>query len=59
MVVLHWKWARERRQKGQPDGLPFHLSACCFRGTYFGACTRMRFAVMVKVPEATTSPFRS
>jgi hypothetical protein len=25
VAVLHWKWARERKQKGQPHGLPFHL----------------------------------
>ena len=61
MSVPHWKWARERRQKGQPHGLPFHLSACYFRRTYCGACTRIRVAVMVKVPLMLGMglPFRS
>ena len=38
------------QKKGQPHGLPFYLSVCCLRRTYFGACTRIRFAVIVKVP---------
>ena len=49
---------RRKISEGSPGGLPFHLSACCFLH-WFGASTRIRFAVIVNVPEATTFPFKS